>query len=99
MIIPDFVNNFDFTGIQADKVLHIKTSAGIVFMCKYLPIKSLCYLLTMLIGLGKEIYDFFDPNGHCEIADLIADHVGACAIFGKEVFEKQYVMNKKYFTG
>jgi hypothetical protein len=53
----------------------------------------------MLIGLGKEIYDFFDPNGHCEIADLIADHVGACAIFGKEVFEKQYVMNKKYFTG
>ena len=34
-------------------------------------------LLVILLGLGKEIKDKYDPNHRCELWDFVADVLGA----------------------
>jgi len=74
---------------QDDKALHIKKSAELALHIKSLIGSAhLAYGITMVIGLVKEAIDssFLNPSGSRSKEDLIADHIGARAVFGEEKF-------------
>jgi hypothetical protein len=38
-------------------------------------------IIVFIIGLGKEVYDYFHPKTHtCDIKDLLADCVGIATV-------------------
>lgn len=77
--------------LQNDKATHIKKSAELALHIKSLIGSAhLAYGITMVVGLLKEAIDgsFLNPSGAREKEDVIADHVGAMAVFGKDRFDK-----------
>ncbi|GAB4269358.1 MAG: hypothetical protein Kow0029_05370 [Candidatus Rifleibacteriota bacterium] len=75
---------------QDDKALHIKKSAELALHIKSLIGSAyLAYGITMVVGLIKEAIDgsFLNPNGSRSKEDVVADHVGAMAVFGREKFD------------
>lgn len=59
-----------------DKLKHIVVSAIIaVTLNLFLP-WWVAGLLTLAIGVGKEVYDKLSGKGHAEWEDLVADLVG-----------------------
>lgn len=62
--------------IGADKLKHIVVSAIIaVALNLFLP-WWVAALITLAIGVGKEVYDKVSGKGHPEWKDLVADVVG-----------------------
>ena len=62
---------------QRDKQLHIITNiGGLIFFQIFMPLR--CALqLQILIGIDKEIYDFYHPATHtCDVWDIVADCIG-----------------------
>ena len=75
---------------QDDKALHIRKSAELALHIQGLIGSAhLAYGITMVVGLLKEAVDgsFLNPGGSRSKEDLMADHVGARAVFGKEKFD------------
>jgi len=68
-----------------DKFLHYSVSAGItLFFIWFLPFVHIAWwwspIITFLIGIVKEGYDYFHPKTHtCDIKDLVADTIGIAA--------------------
>jgi VanZ family protein len=60
-----------------DKLLHFALSAIIsMVLSAFLPSwAAIC--ITMGIGIAKELYDHFSKQGQAEVADLLADLIGA----------------------
>lgn len=76
---------------QADKAAHIKKSAELALHIKSLIGSAhLAYGITMVVGLVKEAIDgsFLNPGGSRSKEDLIADHIGARAVFGEEKYNE-----------
>ena len=74
---------------QDDKATHIKKSAELALHIKSLIGSAhLAYGITMVVGLIKEAIDgsFLNPGGSRSKEDVIADHIGARAVFGEEKF-------------
>lgn len=60
---------------EDDKILHIRYSAVILFSLSIFVSLPLSFLLTFLIGLGKEYWDHFYGSGFCYY-DMLANLVG-----------------------
>lgn len=64
------------TSLTEDKLKHIVVSAIIcVALNLFLP-WWVAGLITLAIGVGKEVYDKVTGKGHPEWEDLVADLVG-----------------------
>ncbi|MEW6712229.1 MAG: hypothetical protein AB1403_20580 [Candidatus Riflebacteria bacterium] len=86
---------------QDDKALHIKKSAELALHVKSLIGSAhLAYGITMAIGLIKEAIDgsFLNPNGSRSKEDVVADHVGAMAVFGEKKFDSSLQKNLGTFV-
>lgn len=86
---------------QDDKALHIKKSAMLALHLKSLTGSShIAYAITMLAGLVKEAIDgsFLNPSGTREKEDVIANHVGAMSVFGKDRFDKALYNNMHHLA-
>lgn len=76
---------------QDDKATHIKKSAELALHIKSLVGSAhLAYGITMVVGLLKEAIDgsFLNPGGSRSKEDVIADHIGARAVFGEKKFNE-----------
>lgn len=71
-----------------DKIFHLALSfglgcvlAGVFSFVPFSPwLATLCVLLlTLAVGIGKEIRDSRKPGGHFCVWDLVADFIGALA--------------------
>lgn len=60
---------------QEDKLLHINYSAAIMFLSALLLPLTYAFLLTVLVGLGKEIWDHYFGSGFC-LYDMAANFIG-----------------------
>lgn len=60
---------------QQDKLLHINYSAAIMFLSALLLPMTYAFLLTALVGLGKEIWDHYYGSGFC-VYDMAANFIG-----------------------
>ena len=81
---------------QDDKALHVKKSAELALHIKSLIGSAhLAYGITMTVGLIKEALDgsFLNPTGTREKEDVIANHVGAMSVFGREKFDNALEKN------
>ncbi|MGM0601308.1 MAG: hypothetical protein ACQETH_15970 [Candidatus Rifleibacteriota bacterium] len=81
---------------QDDKALHIKKSAELALHIKSLIGSAhLAYGITMVVGLMKEAIDssFLNPNGSRSKEDVVADHVGAMAVFGQSKYDSSLQKN------
>ena len=69
------------TGIRADLLLHFEVSALIcLLLCMFLPSWA-AGLITLAIGIGKEIYDKHKSNATgFDLWDLFADLIGILII-------------------
>ena len=72
-------------GIAKDKLLHGSLSFLIVVLLAlfFKSIVDSMFLitifavgLTIMIGITKELYDYFSGRGHCDIKDVVADLIG-----------------------
>lgn len=61
--------------IPTDKLLHVETSAIIVVLISLLLPIWVAAIITLLIGVGKEIWDKYH-NGTPEWKDILADVIG-----------------------
>ena len=59
-----------------DKLKHIVVSAIIVVALNLFLPWWVAGLITLAIGVGKEVYDKVSGKGHAEWKDLLADFVG-----------------------
>lgn len=76
---------------QDDKATHIKKSAELALHIKSLVGSAhLAYGITMVVGLIKEAIDgsFLNPGGSRSKEDVVADHIGARAVFGEKKFNE-----------
>jgi hypothetical protein len=64
--------------IQADKLKHAFISYVICIGLGYFNILA-AVLLTMGIGIGKEVYDDVTGKGTPDIYDIVADFIGIAA--------------------
>lgn len=60
-----------------DKLLHFALSAIISMVLSALLPSWAAICITMGIGITKELYDQFTQKGQAEVADLLADLIGA----------------------
>lgn len=68
-------------GIRADLLLHFEVSALICLLLTIFLPTWIAGLITLVIGLGKEIYDIYKPNATgFDILDLIFDIIGILVI-------------------
>ena len=66
-------------GIRADLLLHFEVSALIcLLLCIFLSSWA-AGLITLAIGIGKEIYDKYKASGF-DLWDLLADLIGVLVI-------------------
>jgi Na+-translocating ferredoxin:NAD+ oxidoreductase RnfD subunit len=59
-----------------DKLKHVVVSAIMAVVLNLLLPWWVAGLLTLAIGVGKEVYDKVSGKGHAEWEDLVADVVG-----------------------
>lgn len=65
-----------FLNLPSDKLLHSICSLLLVIVLSLIfPIWA-SVLITLFIGISKEVYDKVSKKGHAEIKDLIADLIG-----------------------
>lgn len=64
------------TMIGEDKLKHIVVSAIIAVVLNLFLPWWVAALITLAIGIGKEVYDKVTGKGHSEWKDLLADLVG-----------------------
>ena len=62
--------------LAEDKLRHIIVSAIIAVVLNLILPWWVAGLLTLAIGVGKEVYDKLSGKGHAEWKDLVADVVG-----------------------
>lgn len=62
--------------VRTDGLLHIVVSALICVMLGWINPIWIAPLVTLLIGIGKEIYDKVSKKGTAEWHDLICDIIG-----------------------
>jgi hypothetical protein len=69
-----------------DKFLHVVVSAGLTLLFIWLlPLIHVAWwfsaIIVLLIGAGKEVYDYFHPKTHtCDIKDFMADAIGVGSV-------------------
>jgi Na+-translocating ferredoxin:NAD+ oxidoreductase RnfD subunit len=61
---------------KEDKLKHIVVSAIIAVALNLILPWWVAGLITLAIGVGKEVYDKVSGNGHPEWKDLLADLLG-----------------------
>jgi hypothetical protein len=62
---------------QLDKQLHIITCVAWVILFQFFMPLSCAIQATLLIGIGKEIYDRAHPETHtADVMDILADAIG-----------------------
>lgn len=75
----------ELTG-HKDKFLHVGVSAGLTLLFIWLlPFIHVAWwwapIITLLIGAGKEVWDYFHPKAHtCDLKDFMADAIGVGSI-------------------
>ncbi|MCD6450609.1 MAG: hypothetical protein J7L34_08925 [Thermotogaceae bacterium] len=70
------INGFSYN-LPSDKLKHIAISFSMsLFLQPYVGYPENLFI-TLGLGVGKEVYDFFSKTGHADFADLIADLYGA----------------------
>ena len=62
--------------LREDKLKHIVVSAIIAVVLNLVLHWWVAGLLTLCIGVGKEVYDYKSVKGKAEWQDLVADIVG-----------------------
>lgn len=62
--------------LAEDKLKHIVVSAIIAVVLNLILPWWVAALITLAIGVGKEVYDKLSKKGHAEWEDLVADVVG-----------------------
>lgn len=62
--------------LTEDKLKHIAVSAIIAVVLNLILPWWVAAILTLAIGVGKEVYDKVTGKGHPEWKDLLADLVG-----------------------
>ena len=62
--------------LSEDKLRHIVVSAIIAVALNLILPWRVAGILTLCIGVGKEVYDKVSGKGHPEWKDLLADLVG-----------------------
>lgn len=62
--------------LAEDKLKHIVVSAIVAVVLNLILPWWVAGLLTLAIGVGKEVYDKLSGKGHPEWEDLLADLVG-----------------------
>lgn len=85
-----FENEVNASNFDADKKKHAITCAKISSIIKGVTgSSSFAYLVTMSIGLGKEVYDksFLNPTGGRDYLDLDADAYGAKLVYADQTPE------------
>ena len=65
-----------FMNIGEDKLKHIVVSAIIAVALNLFLLWWVAAILTLCVGIGKEVYDKVTGKGHPEWKDLVADIVG-----------------------
>jgi len=88
------ISSFSYN-LPLDKLKHIAVSFSIsLFLQPYVGYPENLFI-TLGVGAGKEIYDFFSKTGHAEVGDLIADLYGTAL----SVKELSNCTNKKLCIG
>lgn len=62
--------------LAEDKLKHIVVSAIMAVVLNLILPWWVAGLLTLAIGVGKEVYDKLSGKGHAEWEDLLADCIG-----------------------
>ena len=62
--------------LAEDKLKHIVVSAIMAVVLNLILPWWVAGLITLAIGVGKEVYDKVSGKGHAEWEDLVADVVG-----------------------
>ena len=62
--------------LAEDKLKHVVVSATIAVVLNLILPWWMAGLITLAIGVGKEVYDKVTGKGHAEWEDLVADVVG-----------------------
>lgn len=63
--------------MRTDHLLHFLVSAVIMAALSYFLPASWAFCITLLIGIGKEVYDKVSKKGTAELSDLFFDFLGA----------------------
>lgn len=66
--------------MRTDYLLHFLVSAVIMAALSYFFSAPWAFCITLLIGIGKEVYDKVSKKGTAELADLFFDFLGAFAM-------------------
>lgn len=59
-----------------DKLKHVIVSAVVMVMLSLVLPKWVAGLITLSIGVGKEVYDKVSKKGCCEWKDIMCDLIG-----------------------
>lgn len=62
--------------MTSDKLLHVVASAVIMVVLGLALPTWVAALATLLVGIGKEVYDKVTGKGCCEWMDLVCDCIG-----------------------
>ena len=68
--------NKTFELIGEDGMKHIILSSVLATVIKTILPWWVAGVITMAIGVGKEIYDYKTGKGHAQVKDIIADLIG-----------------------
>lgn len=63
--------------MRTDHLLHLLVSAVIMAVLSYFLPAPWAFCITLLIGIGKEVYDKVSKKGTAELSDLFFDFLGA----------------------
>lgn len=66
--------------MRTDHLLHFLVSAVIMAVLTYFLPAPWAFGITLLIGIGKEVYDKVSKRGTAELSDLFFDFLGAFAM-------------------
>ncbi len=91
-VVP--ISSFSYE-LPSDKLKHIAVSFSIsLFLYPYVGYPE-NLIVTLGVGIGKEVYDLFSKTGHADMEDLIADLYGTAL----SVKELSNCANKKLCIG
>ena len=65
-----------FAWMGRDGMMHVILSALIACMLSLVVSAGLAAVVTLAIGIGKELYDAKSGKGCCEVKDIVCDIVG-----------------------
>lgn len=79
-----------------DKFLHFSVVCGMFLACRAVGVSVfMTVLLCTIVGIGKEVYDYFD-YGLFSISDIVADYAGGIVA---HIVTKSTAWNNQFDVG